>query len=168
MFLDIIHHPVYISKYNVLWSPSYTCKASSDISSRPCVRLYLCSLLHTSKGVLFSLMQHLTQSHGMLYTHCFVCWASLTGPVFISVPWSVCLVLKTVLRLKRFSVQLNFSEIPLTYEILAVPWYTVSEERQFRLHYGVDKFFWVYIKHQIMSHIFKFVLNTMRTGNLNI
>jgi hypothetical protein len=65
----------------------------------------------------------------MLYTHCVVCWASLTGPVCINVQRSVCLVLKIVLTLKRFPMCLNFSEVPLTYGIMTVPWYTLSEGR---------------------------------------
>jgi hypothetical protein len=54
--------------------------------------------------------------------------ASIIGPVFISVPWSVCLVLKIVLTLNLFTVHLNFWEIPVTYGIMAVLWYVVSEE----------------------------------------
>jgi hypothetical protein len=62
------------------------------------------------------------------YTHCFGCWASLTGPVFVTAPRSICLLLKMLLTVKRFPVSLNFSEIPLTYWIMTVPSYIVSEE----------------------------------------
>jgi hypothetical protein len=111
-----------------LW-PLYACWANFDFSSRPWVRLYLCSFMHTSTGLLVSPMSHPPQSHGILYTHCFVYWASQTGPVFINVQRSACLVLNTVLTLKQFPEHLNFSETPLTYGIMTVPWYIVSEER---------------------------------------
>jgi hypothetical protein len=68
------------------------------------------------------------QSHGIFYTHCFACWASLIGPVFINVPCSVYLVLKLVVTLKLFPMRPNFWEIPLTYGIVTVPEYILSEE----------------------------------------
>jgi hypothetical protein len=40
----------------------------------------------------------------------------------------VWLILKMVLRLEQFPMRLNFSEIPLTYGIMTVPWYIVSEK----------------------------------------
>jgi hypothetical protein len=89
----------------------------------------------------------------MLYTHCFMCWASLTSPVFINVPRSVCLVFKMVMTLKRFPMRMNFSKIPLTYGIMTVPWYIVIWRKTIAswwLHYRVNKFFCVFIKHQIM------------------
>jgi hypothetical protein len=69
-----------------IFPSSYSCWANFDFSSKPCVRLYLCSLMHTSKGLLVSPMEHLSQSYGMLYTHCFVCRASLMsrGVYFLS------------------------------------------------------------------------------------
>jgi hypothetical protein len=75
------------------------------------------------------LMEHLPKSYGILYTHCFFCSASLSGPVFINVPQSVSLVLKMVLIFKRLPMYLNFSKIPSTYGTMTVPWYIVSEER---------------------------------------
>jgi hypothetical protein len=54
-----------------------------------------------------------------------------------------------VLTLKRFPVHLSVSEVPLTYGIMTVPWYVVSEEG--RLHYGVNEFLWVFSKYQIVS-----------------
>jgi hypothetical protein len=47
-------------------------------------------------------------------------------------------------------MHLNFSEIPLTCEIVTVPWYVVAKEG-WLLHYGVNEFLWVFIKHQTMS-----------------
>jgi hypothetical protein len=97
----------------------------------------------------------------MRYSHCFVCWSSLTDPVFIKVPRSACLVLKMVLRLKLFPMRLHFSEIPLTYGI----------EREYCVwrrtlsgrwpHYVVNEFFSVFIKHQIMSYVFNFVVENL-------
>jgi hypothetical protein len=83
--------------------------------------LYLTSLIHTSKYPLVLQMDHQPQSHGILYTHCFVCWASITSPVFINVLQSVCLVLKMVLTLKWFPVHL-----PLIHGKW-VAWYIVYE-----------------------------------------
>jgi hypothetical protein len=85
--------------------------------------------MRTSKDLLVSPIQRLPQSHGILYTHWLVCWASLAGQVFINVPRNVCLVLKMLLALNQFPMRLNFSEIPVTYGIRTVPWYIVSEER---------------------------------------
>jgi hypothetical protein len=56
-----------------------------DFSSGSFIRFYLCFLMRTSKGLLVSPMQHLPQSHGILYTHCFDYWASLSGTVFSSI-----------------------------------------------------------------------------------
>jgi hypothetical protein len=105
----------------ISWLSSYAFWADFDFSSRSCVRRYLCSLMCTSKGLLVSPLYHQPQSHGMLNRHCFICRTSLTGPIFISVPRSVCLVFKMILTLKRFPMHLNFSDIPLTYGIL---WWT--------------------------------------------
>jgi hypothetical protein len=56
---------------------------------------------------------------------------------------------------------LNFSEIPITYRITTVPWYTVYEQGRTVvsrwLHYAVNKFLWVIIKHQIMSYVLNFL-----------
>jgi hypothetical protein len=69
------------------------------------------------------------------------------------------LVLKTVLTLKWFPMRLNFSEIPLTYGIMTVPWYIILEGGQLLLdgfHYRVHEFFWIFTEHQIMSYFFNF------------
>jgi hypothetical protein len=46
----------FTSIQHILWPSSYTCWANFDFSSRPCVRLYIWSLMCTSKGQLGSLM----------------------------------------------------------------------------------------------------------------
>jgi hypothetical protein len=57
------------------------------------------------------------------------------------------------------NARLNFSEIPLTYGIKTVPWYIVWRTISCRrLHYRVNEFFWVFIKHKIMSYVFNFVV----------
>jgi hypothetical protein len=83
-----------------------------DFFSRRCVALYLCSLMRTSRGMPVSPVYHLPHSHGILYTHWFVCWESLTSPVFINIPRTVCLGLKMFPTLKRFPMRRKFSEIP--------------------------------------------------------
>jgi hypothetical protein len=93
----------------------------------------------------------------MLYTHCFICWASLTGPVFISVPRSVCLVLKMVLTLKRLPMRLSFSEIRLTYGIMNV---TNVLSASPLLHYGVSELLCVFMKYQIVSYVLNFLVET--------
>jgi hypothetical protein len=93
----------FASFQRILWPSSYTCWIHFDFSTEPFARFYLCSSMPTSNG--------LPQSHGLLYTHCFVCSASLTGPSFISASRNVCVVLKMVLTLKRFQMGQNFLEI---------------------------------------------------------
>lgn len=103
--------------------------ANFEFSSKPWVKFYIyiciCSIMHSSKGLLvWCNIATLTWN----FTHCFICWGSVISPVFISVPRSVCLVLKIVPTLNQLSVCLNFSEIPVAYEIMIVPWYVVSED----------------------------------------
>jgi hypothetical protein len=46
----------FASLQHILWSSLYACWANFYFSSKPCVGLYLCSLMHTSKGLPVSLM----------------------------------------------------------------------------------------------------------------
>jgi hypothetical protein len=77
----------------------------------------------------------------MLYTH-FNWWASLTGSVFISAPRSVCLVLKMVLRFKRFPVCLNCSDNDSAL-VHCVCRRTIS---CWLLHYGVSEFYLYFVE----------------------
>lgn len=95
-----------------------TCWANFDISSRFCVRLHLCFVLHTSTSTYFADVSAI--KHEILYTHCFVYRASVIVPVFISVLWSVCLALKMVLTRKQFAICLSFLEISSIYGIMTV------------------------------------------------
>jgi hypothetical protein len=46
----------FASFQRILWLSSYECWATFDFSSKPCVKLYLCSLMHSSRGLLVSPM----------------------------------------------------------------------------------------------------------------
>jgi hypothetical protein len=52
---------------------SYVCWANFDFSSKPCVRLYLCSLMSTSKGLLvwinWAYTSVIAPIHGLCYIH---------------------------------------------------------------------------------------------------
>jgi hypothetical protein len=91
----------FASFQHILWPSSYVWLINFHFSYKRHVKLYLCSLMRTSTNLLVPLMQHLPQSHGMLNTYIFVCWALLSGQIFINVPRNVCLALKMVLRWKR-------------------------------------------------------------------
>jgi hypothetical protein len=93
----------------------------------------------------------------MLYTHCFVWWVSLTGPVFISVPQNVCSVLKMVPDASEFlgsTLNLWDDDSALVYCV----WRTIS---CLWIHYRVDEFFWIFIEHQIMSYVFNFIVKIL-------
>jgi hypothetical protein len=80
--------------------------ANFDFSSRPWVRMYLCSCV-LLKVCLFR-RYNICHNHMGCCTHT----ASSAGQVFINVPQNVCLVLKVLRALKRFPVRLYFSAIP--------------------------------------------------------
>jgi hypothetical protein len=93
------------------------------------IMLYLCSLMSTfSRSARFADVRSATITWDTVHSYCFVCWAFLTSSVFVSVPRSLRSLLKTVLILKRFPIRLNLSEIPWTYEIMAVTWCILFEE----------------------------------------
>jgi hypothetical protein len=119
----------FTSFQHILWLSAYACWDNFDFSLKSCVRLYLCILL---KVCLFHRC-NICHSHMGCCTHCFIRWASLTSPVFSSVPRSVYLALKMVLRFKRFPMCPNFSEMPLTYGMKTVTWSILSQERRFLL-----------------------------------
>jgi heme A synthase len=58
-------------------------------------------------------------------------------------------------------MSLNFSEIPLTYGTMNMPWHIISEEGQSILDGfimdRVNEFLWVFIMHQIMSYVLHFL-----------
>jgi hypothetical protein len=59
---------------------------------------------------------------------------------------------------------LNFSEIPLTYGMTTVPWYTVSGDGLIScrcLYYRANEFLWVFTEHQVMSCGFNFVVKIL-------
>lgn len=70
---------------------------------------------------------NICQSHAMLCTHCFVCWAYLTGSVFIIVPQNEYLFLKILLTLKWSPMHWDFSDTPQTYGVMTMPWYVPPE-----------------------------------------
>jgi hypothetical protein len=129
-------------------------------SSRLRVRFYLCSLMCASKYPLVSLIQHLPQWHGIMYTLCFVCWAFLTSTVFFNVPWSVRLVLKNGPDFETFS---NASEIlgdtlnlwDNDRALACCIWRRGLFLDGFN---RVNEFLCVFIKYQIMSYILNFLV----------
>jgi hypothetical protein len=57
-------------------------------------------------------------------------------------------------------MSLNFSEIPLIYGTMNVPWHIISEGRSILDGFimdGVNEFLWVFITHQIMSYVLHFL-----------
>jgi hypothetical protein len=103
--------------------------------------------MRTSKGLLVSPMWNLPQSHGMVYTHCFVYRPSLAGQVFISIKRRVRLVLKnwpdieTVTNASEcFGSALN---IWANDRVLVCCIWRTPASRWF--HYGVNEFLWVFI-----------------------
>jgi hypothetical protein len=72
--------------------------------------------------------------------------------------------LKIILTLKWFPMHLNFSEIPLTYGILTMPWYIVCEEGRLLLCDFImesSEIFWIFIKHQIISYVLNFLVEIL-------
>jgi hypothetical protein len=80
--------------------------ANFYFSSRPWVRMYLCSCV-LLKVCLFR-RYNICHNHLGCCTHT----ASSADQAFINVPQNVCLVLKMLRALKRFPVRLDFSEKP--------------------------------------------------------
>lgn len=88
------------------------------------MRPYLCSLIvYFERSTCFADVTTSTLRCNTVH----ICWAYLTGSVFISVPQSVYLVLKILLTLKWSPVHCNFSETPQTYGISTMQRYVLPE-----------------------------------------
>jgi hypothetical protein len=107
---------------HISWPSSYAYWANSDLSSKPSVKLYSCSLMCTFNSLLVLPTSHLQHSHGKLYTHCLLCWTPVNWSSFYhcSTERSF-LVFKIVLTLNAFSMRLYLTEMPLKYQIMTVP-----------------------------------------------
>jgi hypothetical protein len=55
----------------------------------------------------------------------------------------------------------NFSEIPLTYGIMTVLWYIVSEEGRLSPDGFIMVSLWVFVKHQMMFYVLNFLVEIL-------